>query len=268
MPFPERPTYKVAHGVLGVDQPLNRQPGLDEALIAALREEFPMVGPRQILPTEAPPNLPHLILQSTSSQVAISISQIDFEVRFYGDYATSLDLCDEYVRRKMTALLRGWQAIGAQPVLAGLVLTLGFSLMDEPDIEPATFMLEHHLRAEVPGPSVQDVKTHLGLRVADHLFVSLDMSTFEARQLMRPVLPGQQALVVRPWEGTIADAGIDVAIDVNNRLRAVTQERWDPVDEAELGRVLDMARFLTENSALPFVRDGELNVDAITAAVA
>lgn len=50
-----------------------------------------------MLPAEAPPQSPHLILGSSSSQLAISVAQADFEVRFYGDYLDDIARGLEYV---------------------------------------------------------------------------------------------------------------------------------------------------------------------------
>ncbi len=120
----------MAHAVLQAPYPVQRDPAKDELFIAAVRREFPNIMARQMLPVEAPSQIPHLTLGGTSSQLALSAAQADFEVRFYGDYLSDLERGLEYVERKLQRVLAGYQAIEVVPSLIGLVATLHFSLND------------------------------------------------------------------------------------------------------------------------------------------
>ena len=163
MPFPTTLSINIAHGVVTLDEPLPRRPDVDDLFIAAAANEFPVQGSRQLLPREAPLNIPHLIVQSTSSQVALSALQVDFEVRFYGDYPTDSNRCHEYIERKMTALLEALVAAGARPVLAGMVLTMNLSFQGQDDIDPVSYMLDHHVHAGAPRDATERcADTNLG----------------------------------------------------------------------------------------------------------
>src|SRR4051794_25419311 len=110
-----KPTFLVAHAVFQVPRPLPRDPVRDELFIAAVRDEFPNLLSRQALPPEVPIQAPYLTLASTSSQLAISPVQADFEVRFYGDFPSDLDKSLAYVERKLLAILRGFSALEIAP---------------------------------------------------------------------------------------------------------------------------------------------------------
>lgn len=89
--------------------------------MAKARREFPNIMSRQMLPPEAPSQIPNLTLGGTSSQLALSSAQADFEVRFYGEYMRDLDRGLECVEKKIQAVLSAYQAIDVVPSLIGLV---------------------------------------------------------------------------------------------------------------------------------------------------
>src|SRR5262245_27342092 len=97
-------TFEMAHAVLQFPS-MVRDPARDEAFIAAVADQFPNVISRQALPAETPPVTPHLVLASSSSQLAISAIQADFEVRFYGEYITEVERGLDYVEQKLTSIL-------------------------------------------------------------------------------------------------------------------------------------------------------------------
>lgn len=259
MPFPE-PSFAAAHGVVRLEDPVARRPENDERFAAAIASEFPTRGHQQILPPEVPPGIPHMIIQSGSSQVAVASVQADFEVQFYGDYVSSAALCFDYINRKMLALLRGWQALEAKVAVVGLELKMHFSFSGQDEMTPIAHMLDKHVRVEFDSDSLREVTTQFGAKLLDHYFVNIALATYEARALERPIMPGAQHLVVRPWEGTVADTGLEITIDLNNRYRAVIARAFDAVDDAELGAVIDMSRRLAERCAVPYARDGVIDL--------
>src|SRR5438093_1005478 len=94
------PTFAGAHAVLGFPSTLPSRGDLDEKFIRAVESQFPTVIARQPPLTDVYQNVPRLVLASTSSQIALSGAQADFEVRFYGDYATDAGLCLDYIHQK------------------------------------------------------------------------------------------------------------------------------------------------------------------------
>lgn len=268
MPFPD-PKFAVAHGVLGTPAPVPRGGGEIETFIAAVREDFPNVLNRQVLPPEAPAGAPHLILQSTSSQLAVTGLQADFEAHFYGAFETDFDRCRDYIRRKMLAVFQGWQAVGAEVTVAGLILTMRFPLEGEDDgDELIRHLLATHLRPDVAADAVQDVHAQVTLRVADHYFVALKVTNYEMRQLERPIMPGTTNLVVAPWEGTVSERGYELSIDVNNKLRSIVSEQHTPVDEDELMRTLAVVERLADGVGARYVETGEFDLAALVEEVA
>ena len=108
----------------------------------------------------------------------------------------------------------------------------------------------------------------LGLRVADHYFVTLGLASYETRNINRPVLPGMQGVVHPTSEGVVSDSGLELTIDVDNRLAAVLQREHETVGGDVLHRILGLARVVTEQCAVPYARDGVVDLAAIAATVA
>jgi hypothetical protein len=266
MPIPP-PKIKIAHGVLTVpvDEPVQRTPEVNRQLAAALHTEFPTTGDIE-LPDEAPDELPHLVLQGRSAQVAFSSIQADFEVRFFGELESSPTMCLDYVERKMLAIFHAWSAVGARPTWLGLVLTLHASTPDE-DEPPGRLLLEKHLQPELADDSLHDVNLQLGLRVADHFFVTLGIGQYESRQITRQVAGGTTG-VIRPWEGEVTDAGIAVTVDVNNRLRAQLQRQFTRADEDEIRALNALAWGLAEHVVPRLLDDGVLDLSSAQGVVA
>jgi hypothetical protein len=243
---------------------MSRRPDQDEAFIAAVADEFPHVATRQLLPTEAPPGAPHLVLSSTSSQLALSALQADFEVRFYGDFPNDPGRCHEYIRQKMQALLRGWNAIGQQPSFVGLIITIHFSFGQDPEHEALRHVMQHHFQPEVDSEILNDAKTQVTLRLADHYFALLAVGVYELKMLNRPVMAGAAPLVVAPWEGDVTDRGVELTVDVNDRLRAIIEREHPVVDSDELAGTLALSERLTTGPVgARFAEAGDLDLPAV-----
>jgi hypothetical protein len=258
------PTLLAAHGLLSLRDLRPRDGGRDEAFIAAVRPEFPNVLNRVFLSADVPPNTPHLTLASTSSQLVVSSVQADFEVRFYGEYLDDINHGLEYVERKLTAVLAGFEAIDAPISQIGLVATLHFPFAGIEE-RPVDHILRTHLRATVDAADVQDAVARIAVKVRDTYFVNLTLSNYETRQLERPLLPGAQMLRIRPWEGRVEDTGLELVLDVNNNLEARTRQD-DPVVTVDAVRaVSSLLREVATNTGPVFAETGEISMEQLTA---
>jgi len=264
VPLPQ-PTFLVAHGVLGLANPAPPDPGRDQRLIEAVRQEFPNVVNHQLPPPGMPVLAPHLLLASTSSQVALSLAQADFEVRFYGDYLTDIGRGLEYVERKLTAVRSGLIAADLQPSTIGLVATLHFSFEEYKGASPAAYVQRTLLRTEVPLEELQDALARVAAKVRDTYFVTLTASNFESRVLERPIMPGTTAIRIRPWEGRVNDTGIELTIDINNTLEGRTQSEDPVVTEGGIRAVTQMLREIATTTGPGFVETGEVAVESLAA---
>jgi hypothetical protein len=263
VPLPA-PTFLAAHGVLQLAQPLQRDPGWDETFIAAVRGQFPNTIGHTLLPADAPPITPHITLASTSSQLAVSAVQADFQVRFYGDYLSDIQRGLEYVERKLEAVLAGLDAAGSAVATIGLIATLHFSFKEMEGDEPAAHVLRTHLRIPVEFSEVQDALARVAMKVRDTYFVTLALSNYESRLLERPIMPGMSLMRIRPWEGRVEDTGLELVIDINNGLEARTSEA-DPVVTAEGVRaVAGLLREVATSSGPAFAETGRLSAEALT----
>jgi hypothetical protein len=253
----------VAHGVLGLRELRPRDGGRDAAFITAVRSEFPNVLNHVALPAEAPPNAPHLTLASSSSQLAVSSLQADFEVRFYGDYLNDIGRALEYVERKLATVFAGFETVDAPVANIGLIGTLNFSFAGRDDL-PIDHLLQTHLRARVDPAEVQDAVARISVRLRDTYYLNLTLSNYERRSLERPIMPG--ALVrVRPWEGRIDDTGLELAIDINNNLEARAQQRDPEVTVEGLRAVTALLRDAATESGPAFAETGDLSTERLIA---
>lgn len=231
--------------------------------IAAVRQEFPNVINRTFLPIETPPTTPSLTLASTSSQLALSIVQADFEVRFYGDYLTDIERALEYVERKLDAALRGLASIDVPVGTVGLIGTLHFSLPEE-DESPALHILRTHLRTSVDESSVQDALARVAVRVRDTYFVTLTVSNYELRVLEQPIMPGMQLIRMRPWEGRLDDAGLELVLDINNNLEARASGNETRVTAEGIRAVTRLLREIATSTGPTFAETGSISVVDLT----
>ena len=254
--------YLAVQGVVGVSQSTTRLPQADQEFIDAVRDQFPTVVARQAPPAEAPPNVPHLAMQSTTSQLAVSAVRADFHKRFYGDYVDDPDRCHEYLERKLGAVLNGWNATGAPPSFLGIILTLRFSFGTDSATKPIEHMLATLLRSEVDADDLQDAQARLGAKLDDKYFLTFHASTYEERVFERMVVPGLQ-VEVKPWEGRVDDRGIELTVDVNNRLKSVVEQEEGPLVAGEVEEMLALLRRAALGSAGRFVETGEFGVEAL-----
>jgi hypothetical protein len=269
MPLPN-PAINASHGTLNVllDRPLQRTDETNDRIAAALAPSFPSQSPAFQLPPGAPDDMPHLLLQSRSSQVALSRVQADFEVRFYDAYRSSFERTRAYVQEKMRAILAAWEAVGAEPVFADIALTLQYSMHEQGEqLSPAKQLLDAHLRHHVSPHHVEDAKILLSLRLRDHYFVNLGIGTYEARTISRPMLAGTQQQIVRPWDGTVTDSGLQLDIAVNNRYYAIQRHEHPRVTNDELDAIVNLAWQIGQEQAAGLMEAGEIDLESLEGVV-
>lgn len=206
--------------------------------------------------------IPYLALQSTASRLAISAVGSELETRFYGDYEQDVDRSIDYLSGKVLAALRGWQAVDAPPAFIGVVLTLNLPFTVE-DGEPARYIAERHLRQEVDASALQDAVARISVRVDETYFLTLAISNYETRAYDRPVFSGQQLLQVRPWEGTVEGRGIELTIDVNNKLALINREGDFTVDESTVASTLAMLKRAIQTAPTGFVENASLDLESL-----
>lgn len=262
LPLPD-PTLTAATGVVGLRDFRAQDSGRDEAFIAAVRPEFPNILNRVALPPEAPPNAPHVVLASTSSQLALSTTQADFQVRFYGDYLTDVGRALGYVDRKLAIVFEGFRVIDAPIASIGLIGTLNFSFAGRND-RPIDHILQTYFRPAFDPSEVQDAVARVAVRLRNTYFLNLTVSNYERRSLERPVIPGSM-MRVRPWEGRIEDVGLELTIDINNNLEAREQQRDPEVTLDGLHAVTALLREVATVSGPAFAETGKLSTDRLTA---
>ncbi|HLX31285.1 MAG TPA: hypothetical protein VKR79_00815 [Gaiellaceae bacterium] len=261
------PVFQRAHAVFQLPG-LMRDPVKDEGFVQAVKGEFPNVIARQQLPVEMLGAAPHLVLASTSSQLALSALQVDFEVRFYGDYTTDIPLAVEYIERKLATVLDGLGAVGIEPIVLGLVGVLRFPFEAEEDDGPASHVAKALFKNELEPEAIQDARGSLAVRVRDTYFVTLTLSNYETRQVERPIMPGTAglaAIAIRPWDGDVAEVGIDLTIDVNNVLEARELAETPTITSVGVAATSKLFREIALTVGPKFAESGEISVEEITA---
>jgi len=269
MPFPPL-KIESAHGVIGVqlDEPQPRTAAASQALAAALSADFPASMQELPVQPDAPAEMPHLVLQSKSAHVLFSRVQADFEARFFGGHERNPEQCREFVGEKMSALLAAWTSGGAQPVMTGMIVTLHFVTPDDSEVPAVQHLLETHLNPHMNSDSVNEGKISLGLRLHDHYYLTLGISTYEGRQVNRVFGPGIGAAVIRPWDAEVVEEGIEVTVDVNDRLRALVQKKHTRVDRDEVLQVNNLAWDIVKRIAIPLASEGILDISTLQQVVA
>jgi hypothetical protein len=218
-----------------------------------------------VLPPEAPAAIPYLVLQSStgSSRVAMSPVGAEFDVRFYGDFSADRSQCFEYLRGKLGAAMSGWTALELQPAFFGLVVVANFSFADMNEL-PGEFLVSRHTRYEVAPEDLQDAVIRVSARVEDAYFLTLTLSNYETKTIERPVFPGMASVNVKPWEGDVAETGLQLTVDVNNRLTAITRQEDPTVDWEVVDQVVTLVERVAASAAGTFVETGTLNLEELT----
>jgi hypothetical protein len=143
------------------------------------------------------------------------------------------------------------------------VLTLNLPFGDEEASSPSQFIAEHHFRQEVDPNFLQDAAARISVRLNDTHFMSLAISNYETRTYQRPVFSGQALLQVRPWEGTVEARGIELTIDINNKLALINRDGDFVVDEAVVRSTIEFVRRAVQTVPEAFVENAALDLDAL-----
>ena len=226
-----------------------------------MRPAFPNQLARQILPPNAPPNMAHLQLASSSSQLAMSAMQAEFAVQFYGPFLDDAGMALEYMASKMRVVLEALIAAETPPSTVGLVAAVRISLDGEPVGRETADFVGTHLKTEIDPQSVQEASVRIALRVADTHFVSLSVATFQERGIQRAFMPGLP-VIVDPWEGDVTDHGLEVTVDINNRLRAMTLKQHQPVAQDDLDAAWALLNRAATSVGPEFALTGSLSASA------
>jgi hypothetical protein len=264
MQFPDL-KIQSALGVLAVpvDQLAVRDATIDRTLVSAFSADYNQTGGSTGTGEGSDEGLP-LILESRGGQITITNNQATLDVTFYGGHQTDPDACRGFFGDKMLALLKAWNSVGARPVWANVMITLKASFGNEPD-RAGAYIRDNLLAEAVTDDAVYDVKAQLGIRVANHYFINLSVSPYEAKQVRRNATGSSVTAVIRPWEGEVTDTGIDLNVETNNRLLADVLQRHSPVDADELREMNELSWDFVAHVATPFVRDGQLDLSRFQA---
>jgi hypothetical protein len=252
------PQFVRAHAVLGLTNTLPSRGDVDESFIAAVQSEFPSVVSRQ--PPDTPPNVPRLVLASTSSRLVVSPAQADFEVQFYGDFLEDLERSLAYIERKVDSIRRGFEAVDQVPANIGVISTFQLSF-EGLDVDPAEHVLRTHLRTELEPEVLQDAIARIAVKVRDKYFVTLGVSNFESRIFQRPIMPGMQPLVIRPWEGTVEDFGVELVVDINNGLEGRVEQADAQVTADGVSAVLRLLGRVATTAGPQYVETASVRVE-------
>lgn len=260
MPLPT-PTLVSAHGVLGFAYP-SRDASRDERFIQAVSEAFPHIANRVMLSSDAGLQSPHLVLASTSSQLAVSALQADFQVRFYDEYLDDLERGITYARDKLSTAVVAFEASGTEVASVGVIVTLHFK-HEEGQVAPVEHLRNVHLRSHVDVDDLQDVIVRIALRLRDTYFLNITLSNYETRTLERAVTPAMPMVRIRPWEGRIDEVGLEMTLDINNALEARTQRADPRVTTVALDSVASVLGEVASNAGPRFLETGEISVSQI-----
>ena len=265
MPLPT-PRLVRAQAVLALPVPTPPDQEREKRFIGAVKGEFPNVLTHQLLPSDAPPQAPRLVLASSSAQVAVSAAQADFQVAFYGDYLDDFGRGLEFVERKLMSIRSGFEAADSTPTTVGLIATFQFRADDIEGLSPALHIQRNLLRVQIDSDDMlQDAVAKVAVRVRDTYFVNLTLSNYEERRLERPVMPGMGPIRVRLWEGRVESVGLELMLDINNNLEAQVK-RDDPVVTDEgIRAVARLLRETGESVGPQFAETGRVSVEALAA---
>jgi hypothetical protein len=258
------PKFLGVQGILELSE-IGRDQARDDRFIQAVSPEFPNIQNRQILNPDAPLPAPHLILASQSSQLSLSAVQADFQVQFYGTYADDITKGLDYAERKLLAIFRALEAAGASVTSIGVVAKLHFPRTGAEEPGPAADILQTLTKVDVDSTDLADAQVRIALKVRDTYFVNLNVANYELRQFEQAVRPGMMMNIrVKPWLGTVEETGVDLTVDINNKLEAQVQMKDPQVTSEGVSAVVRMLRDIATSSGPHFAATGEISVAGLT----
>ncbi|HEX3174554.1 MAG TPA: hypothetical protein VHQ43_10125 [Solirubrobacterales bacterium] len=253
------PKFLGVQGVLGLTE-FSRDPARDERFITAVRPEFQNVQNRQVLAPETPPQVPHLILASQSSQLSLSAAQAEFQVQFYGDYLDNIGKGLDFAERKLLAIFDGLESVGTSMSSIGLVSKFHFPYGDEDADSAPAHVMKTLTKVDVDPTDLEDASVRIALVVRNVYFVHLTVANYELREFEQPLRPGMQNLRLRQWQGTVAETGIELTLDINNKLEARAKQAEPEVTSEGVRAVVGMLKDVATTSGPKFAETGEISV--------
>jgi hypothetical protein len=136
--------------------------------------------------------------------------------------------------------------------------------MDE-DPSAAEHILRTHLRPIVDEESVQDAVARVAVKVRDTYFVTLTVSNYESRMMEQPMVPGMQVMRMRPWEGRPDDVGLELVLDINNKLEARVSHHRPRVTVEGVRAACRLLRKVTTSTGPTFAETGKISVQDLEA---
>ena len=103
----------------------------------------------------------------------------------------------------------------------------------------------------------------LGLKVSNTYYVSLGVNNYETRSFRQIATPATPVISIRPWEGEVTDLGIQLVIDVNNRLATRQADPDSRLDEGGMGEILDVVAAVAAECGPTFLETGQVSSAAI-----
>jgi hypothetical protein len=249
-----------AQGVLGFAYPIFDASQV-EKFIPLVSSAFPHVLNRT--PGQADPRTPHLVVASSSSQLAASKIQADFQVRFYDALANDVPRGIAYVHDKLDVAVQAFIECEVPLVALGVIVTLHFATNDAPN--PVAHLRDVHLQTDVDVQDLQDVVVRFAVRLRNTYFLNFTMSNYESRSLQRPVTAGVP-LAVRPWEGELTETGLELTIDMNNVLEAREQGTDPRVTSVALNAVTSTLEYVATEAGIALLDTGTFDINSILAA--
>jgi len=243
---------------------IGRDQARDDRFISAVSPEFRNVQNRQILNQDAPLQAPHLILASQSAQLSLSAVQANFQVQFYGEYIDDIGRGLDYAERKLLAVFRALEAIDAGVTSIGVIAKFNFPRGGDETEGPASQVLGTLTKIDIDPSHLEDAQVRVALKVRDTYFVHLNVENYELRQYEQPIQPGVQNIRVRPWLGTSQEKGIDLTVDINNKLEARVKQGDPEVTSDGVSAVVGMLRHVATTSGPKFAETGEISVASLT----
>jgi hypothetical protein len=256
------PKFLGVQGILELAE-IGRDQARDDKFITAVSPEFRNIQNRQILNQDAPLQAPHLVLASQSSQLSLSAIQADFQVQFYGEYLTDIGRGLDYAERKLLAVFNALEAVGAGTTSIGLVAKFHFAHRDE-DIETAPEQVLNTLtKVQVDAADLEDAQVRVALKVRDTYFVHLNVANYELRQFEQPIRPGMQNMRLRPWLGRVEETGVDLTVDINNKLEGRIKKADPEITSDGVTAVVGMLKHIATTCGPKFAESGEISVASL-----
>lgn len=178
---------------------------------------------------------------------------------FYEDYLRSLEGAIGYLRRKLGTVVSTLTGVDVHVLTAGVILVAQYPFGGGSTEGVLRHLLQTQIRQDVPADDVVDVQLRLGLGVRDTYYVTLGVNNYETRAFRQMATPATPVISIRPWEGDVTSLGIQLVVDVNNRLAARQAGTGILVDEGGMGEILDVVLAVAEQSGPRFVETGQVS---------